>query len=81
MRKMRKWNLIVGARNGDYFGAGDEKSSLRGITVGFLFFSRYRSVFVRGALFRTVVSGRLSVDRFFWGGGAVGDPVYEDPHP
>ena len=65
---------------GDYFGAGYEKSSLRGIAVGFLVFSRCRSFFFRGArvrVFRTFVPGRLSVGR----GEGLGDAVYEDPHP
>ena len=63
----------VGARNGDYFGVGDEKSLLRGITVGFycFFSSRYRTV-VFFAPSLQVVRQEGPVDRF---GGAWAIPT------
>ena len=79
MRKMRKWNLIVGARNGDYFGAAGRESFLRGGFVGFLFFPRYEFVIFCGVRVRVPPLSLLIVCRSIGWGGGVSE--YEDPHP
>ncbi len=82
MRKMRKWSSIVGARNGDYFGAAGRESFLRGGFVGFLFFPRYEFVIFCGVRVRVPPLSLLIVCRSIdWGRGRGAVSEYEDPHP